>query len=95
MNTARAAASTRFMADVIACCRIASCRVVDAKPALFELGDQQAHRAQMDLCERSARHGMGKQVPRALHEVDVLLNGRELDGVCARQSLGEEEANVD
>jgi hypothetical protein len=51
---------------------------------LLELGDQEAHRAEMDLFERPARHGVREQVARAFHEVDVLLTRRELYGLALR-----------
>ena len=59
-------------------------RHAGAESALFELGDERAHGAEMDLCEVSARDGVREQVARTFDQVHILLRRRELDGEALR-----------
>jgi hypothetical protein len=65
----------------------------------LQLGDQAPKRAQVHLLERVIRSHpskrVGQQVFGFVEQVDIFLAGGELHLVCARQSLGEENANVD
>ncbi|HEY8943502.1 MAG TPA: hypothetical protein VIM73_04530 [Polyangiaceae bacterium] len=54
----------------------------DGELPFLELGHQQAHGTQMDLCQRAVRHGVGEQVAHSFDEVDVLLACGELHGIA-------------